>query len=99
LALALRADGPGARAYAMEWTVYVLKSEKDKKRYIGSTNDLGRRIKEHNSGRVRSTKNRRPLSLIYKEDYSSEREARSREKFFKTHKGFNVLRRTISNGE
>ena len=98
LALALRADGPGARAHYMKWTVYVLKSKKDNRRYIGSTNNLEKRIREHNAGKVKSTKNRKPLVLIYKEDFLTEGEARLRERFFKTHKGFNVLKKIIISG-
>ena len=59
--------------------VYVLKSERDKMFYTGSTNDLKRRIKEHNNGRVYSTKLRKPLKLVYYEAYGSERDARKRE--------------------
>ncbi|MBI5476194.1 MAG: GIY-YIG nuclease family protein [Ignavibacteriales bacterium] len=43
------------------YTVYVLRSLSDVKRYIGMTNDLHRRIREHNSGKVFSTKSRRPF--------------------------------------
>ena len=98
MALALRADGPGARARIMKWTVYVLKSAKDNKRYIGSTNNLERRINEHNTGKVKSTKSRVPLNVVYREDFLSEKEARLREKFFKTHKGFNALMKIIGSG-
>ncbi|NMB82415.1 MAG: GIY-YIG nuclease family protein, partial [Ignavibacteria bacterium] len=53
------------------FTVYILRSDKDKKRYIGFTDNLDRRISEHNSGRVVSTKNRRPLNLIYTEQFEN----------------------------
>ena len=46
---------------------YVLKSKKDGKLYIGSTNDLKRRLTQHNSGEVKSTKPRIPFILIYYE--------------------------------
>ena len=46
---------------------YVLQSEKDRKFYIGFTKDLRQRFKEHAKGLVESTKNRRPLKLIYYE--------------------------------
>ncbi len=71
--------------------VYVLKSIKDGKRYIGFTDNLERRISEHNYGKVKSTKNRRPLALIYSEEYSTKKEAMSRERFFKTGKGREFL--------
>ena len=63
--------------------VYILKSKKDKKSYIGSTNDLRARIKLHNGGGVSSTKFRRPLILIYYEAYLAESDARKREQKLK----------------
>jgi len=45
--------------------VYLLKSLKDNELYLGSTNDLVRRLKEHNSKKVDSTSRRAPLKLIY----------------------------------
>ena len=59
--------------------VYIIKSDLDRKLYVGSTNDLKRRLKEHNMGLVRSTKIRIPFKLIYYEAYASEKEARHRE--------------------
>jgi putative endonuclease len=59
--------------------LYVLKSKKDDKIYIGSTNDLRRRLLEHNTGKVLSTKGRRPFELRYYEAYYNENEARKRE--------------------
>jgi len=63
--------------------VYVIKNKKDNCLYIGSTNDLTRRMKEHNKGMVISTKSRRPFELIYYEAYKSERDTRNREKQLK----------------
>lgn len=59
--------------------VYILKSDKDGKLYIGCSDNLQRRIKEHNNGIVSSTKYRRPLNLLYYEAYSNENDARNRE--------------------
>jgi putative endonuclease len=59
--------------------VYVLKSEKDNMMYIGSTNDLRRRIEEHNKGLAYSTRYRKPFNLVYYEAYNSEKDARKRE--------------------
>ena len=64
--------------------VYILRSEKDKKRYIGSTINLHRRIAGHNRGTVKSTKFRRPLKLIYEEQFQIQKEAEEREEYFKT---------------
>ncbi len=63
--------------------VYILKSKKDNKAYIGSTNDLRNRVKLHNNGKVFSTRLRRPLSLIYYEAYLAESDARRREQKLK----------------
>ena len=46
---------------------YVLKSLKDGKLYIGWTNNLKKRFDNHSLGKVFSTKDRRPLDLIYYE--------------------------------
>lgn len=59
--------------------VYILKSLKDSNIYLGSTNDLRRRLLEHNSGEVISTKGRRPFELRYYEAYFLEQDARHRE--------------------
>ena len=59
--------------------VYLLKSQKDQKYYIGQTSDPERRLGEHNDGKVFSTKGRRPFDLIGTETYQSQSEARWRE--------------------
>jgi putative endonuclease len=59
--------------------VYILKSLKDNDLYTGSTNNLSRRLKEHNEGKCFSTKTRIPFELIYHEAYKSESDARKRE--------------------
>jgi putative endonuclease len=59
--------------------VYILKNVKDNDWYIGSTNDLKRRIEEHNNGKSKSTKPRLPFKLIYYESYISEKDAKHRE--------------------
>jgi putative endonuclease len=64
---------------AIMQTVYILKSLKDNFLYIGCTSNLDKRISEHNSGVVYSTKNRRPLVLIYCESYLNQKEAWVRE--------------------
>lgn len=76
----------------MYW-VYVLKSLKDQRNYIGHTNNLNRRLREHNGGMVESTKHRLPFVLIHKEGNLNQQEAVEKEKFFKTHRGYNFLKK------
>jgi len=59
--------------------VYILKSKRDGDLYFGYTNNLRYRLKEHNSGLVRSTKPRIPLYCVYYEAYSSKSDAVKRE--------------------
>lgn len=64
----------------MPYAVYILKCS-DESLYVGSTNDLERRVKEHNSSKkgAHYTKIRRPVILVHAESYSSYRKARARE--------------------
>ena len=66
---------------------YVLESLKDRKRYVGYTTDLRKRLEEHNEGKSFSTKPRLPFKLIYCEVCLDEEDARRREQFFKQTKG------------
>jgi putative endonuclease len=59
--------------------IYILRSKKDGKLYIGKTKNLARRLKEHYSGQSKATKNRLPMKLIYVESYLSSRDAARRE--------------------
>lgn len=77
------------------YTVYILQSLKDKRTYVGCTHNLNNRISEHNYGEVQSTRNRRPLKLIYKEEFSNKIEAFKREKHFKTSWGRRQLRKIL----
>ncbi|MCB0563029.1 MAG: GIY-YIG nuclease family protein [Phaeodactylibacter sp.] len=77
---------------ALEYCTYVLISLTDRKLYIGYTTNLDRRLQEHNSGRVISTANRRPLKLIFCEYYFSDKDAKRREMYFKTTAGKKALK-------
>ncbi|MBU4305212.1 MAG: GIY-YIG nuclease family protein [Candidatus Omnitrophica bacterium] len=67
--------------------IYILKSKKDGNIYTGSTTDIEKRLRYHNSGKVRSTKARRPLDLIYTEECQTRTQARQRENFLKSGQG------------
>jgi len=76
--------------------VYVLKSLKDRKLYVGHTNDLIERIKQHNQGSEKSTKSRKPFRLLYYEAGNILEDAIRREKSLKTGFGRAYLKRRLS---
>lgn len=82
---------PSNTSFRMFFYTYVLESLTDKKYYIGYTNDLKRRVEEHNRGESKSTKPRRPLILIYYEACRNEQDAKRREKYLKTTQGRRFL--------
>ena len=72
--------------------IYVLKSLKNGKRYIGSTGQLPiERLQEHNSGSNKFTKANKPFILIYEEKFSNITLARKRENFLKSGVGRKFL--------
>ena len=75
--------------------VYVLRSMKDKRLYIGCTNNLQRRLREHNSGLNSSTRYRIPFKLIYYEAYVNKEDAFAREKILKSKWGNRFLQRVL----
>ena len=78
---------PSNTTFRMFFYTYILRSLVDGKNYIGSTDDLTRRIKEHERGINFSTKFRSPFKLIYFEGCLSEKDARRRENYLKTTQG------------
>ena len=78
--------------------VYILKSKKDGSVYVGYTNDLQRRFKEHNDLKNKSTRNKAPFDLIYYEAYKSISDAKYRENNLKRFaKAYIQLKRRIKN--
>ena len=73
----------------------MLQSEKDGNFYVGFTKDLKLRFEQHQNGRVESTKERRPLNLIYYEACRTQDDATKREKYLKTYHGRMFLRRRL----
>lgn len=74
---------------------YVLQSEKSNNLYVGCTNNLRKRLKEHNQGLVFSTKLYRPWKLIYYEACLNEKDAKRREGYLKTTQGQRLLKRRL----
>ena len=75
--------------------VYILQSRKYNEWYTGSTNDLRKRFKMHNEGKVSSTKGRGPFTLIYYEACVDDHDARIREKYLKTGMGKRYLKNRL----
>lgn len=67
--------------------IYILQSLNHNFIYIGFTDNLQRRLREHNSGSVISTQHYSPLDLIHYEAYRNIKDAKRREKYLKTNKG------------
>jgi len=68
----------------VSYYVYVLESLRNGKRYTGSTSKTPpTRLKEHNNGSNRWTRQNRPFKLVYSEECQSRAEATRRERFLK----------------
>ena len=79
----------------MFYYVYVLRSLKDAKFYIGYTTGLRKRLEEHQDGLVTSTRPRAPFELIFFEAYRNKYDAIRREKHLKTSKGKTTVRQML----
>jgi putative endonuclease len=75
--------------------VYILKSLKDHKYYIGSTANVAERLRFHNAGLQRSTKHRIPFVLVLTEIFSDKASALTREKQIKDYKGGEAFKKLI----
>ena len=74
---------------------YVLRSFKDNQYYIGFTKGLKQRFEQHQKRRIDSTKDRRPLELIYYEACLDQNDATKREKYLKTYYGKMFLKKRL----
>jgi putative endonuclease len=79
----------------MFYYTYVLKSDADGNLYTGYTKDLKLRFEQHQKGLVESTKNRRPLSLLYYEACLDQADATRRERYLKSYHGKMFLRKRL----
>ena len=78
--------------------VYVLKSKLDGSPYVGYTDDLKRRLVQHNTRQNVSTKHKAPFQLVYYEAYRAQADAKHRERNLKRHAGsYTHLKRRIMN--
>ncbi|MGA1978500.1 MAG: GIY-YIG nuclease family protein [Bacteroidales bacterium] len=67
----------------MAYFVYAIKSLIDNRIYVGMTDNIERRLYEHNNGKTKSTKGYKPWTLIFKEKAETRKEARRIEKYYK----------------
>ena len=77
------------------WHVYILKSEKHGHYYTGYTEDLKKRLKQHNDGKTKSLKAQLPVRIVHVEDFLSKQEAYKRERQIKNYKGGEAFKRLI----
>jgi len=81
----------------MPYYSYVLRSEKNGVLYKGSTDDLEKRIKTHNAGKVKFSSKYLPWKLILSEEFETRAEAMRREKWYKTGVGRDWINNQIKN--
>jgi putative endonuclease len=77
--------------------VYAIKSVKRNYIYVGISNNLSRRLDEHNDGKNKTTKPYKPFKLIYSESFKTRSEARKREIYFKSDSGKEFLKNLEAN--
>jgi putative endonuclease len=77
--------------------VYAIKSVKRNYIYVGISNNLSRRLDEHNDGKNKTTKPYKPFKLIYSESFKTRSEARKREIYFKSGSGKEFLKNLEAN--
>ena len=80
----------------MSW-LYILTNKVTNRYYIGSTDNLERRLKEHKAGKVRTSRVLGTFDLVYKEEYYDIKEARMREKKLKSYKSKKYIEWLIEN--
>ena len=77
----------------MRYFVYVLRSLKNNDIYVGSTENIDKRVKLHNLGKVRSTRGYRPWKLLEYQEFNSRSEAVEAERFLKTGQQKEILKK------
>ena len=78
--------------------VYILRSLKDAGLYVGTTDDINKRLTKHNKGQVKSTKHRRPFALVFSKEFPTLSEARKYEWMLKCSPGGGKLKRRLVSG-
>ncbi|MEI8349965.1 MAG: GIY-YIG nuclease family protein [Candidatus Omnitrophota bacterium] len=77
------------------WYVYIIQNDTNKRFYIGSTNNITRRLAEHNRSKKCSVTHFGKYFLIHQEEFSNIKEARVREQQIKSYKGGNAFKKLL----
>lgn len=77
--------------------VYILRNEQTDRYYIGSADNIDRRMKQHLNGTTRTTKVLGTKELVYIEEFDTILEARSRERKLKSYKSKKYIKLLIEN--
>jgi putative endonuclease len=83
---------------SLMYRVYILQSERNGSYYVGYSEDVVRRLEQHNAGKVKATGYRRPYRLVYQETCLTETEARQREYYIKSQKSRKFIADLIGRG-
>ncbi|OGW67627.1 MAG: hypothetical protein A3A88_04465 [Nitrospirae bacterium RIFCSPLOWO2_01_FULL_62_17] len=76
--------------------VYILLNEAKTRTYTGVSDDIEKRLKEHNEGKVKSSRHYRPHRVIYTEEFQTLSEARQKERFYKSTTGRRRLKEILA---
>ena len=79
------------------YTTYILYSDSLNKYYVGSTNDVDRRLSEHNRKKGKFTDLGIPWKIVYSEVFDSAKQARNRELYIKSRKSRKYIEELIQN--
>jgi putative endonuclease len=90
-------DSGGAACHVGDdmFFTYILESQKDGSFYIGHTDDLEKRLMQHNLGLSKYTRRKRPWKVVYSEEYETREDARKREGFLKKQRNRDFYLRLI----
>jgi putative endonuclease len=75
--------------------IYILLNEAKSRTYTGVTDDVNKRLAEHNAGRVKSSQPYRPYKVVHIESFETLSEARQMEKFYKSTTGRRRLKEML----
>ncbi|MDZ4228411.1 MAG: GIY-YIG nuclease family protein [Candidatus Levybacteria bacterium] len=92
-----RVFGEAGRHAKMVYITYILLSKSKIKTYVGHTDDLKRRLGQHNRGKGTFSRRYHPWEVLYKEEFIKEIDSIKREKYFKSAAGRRWMKRNLFN--